>query len=164
MKNDILLVQEGKYLMYKEKRFNGIVRGYDENINLKSREEYKEGMLEGLSKTWYPNGMVETERNYHAGDKVGIHRGWWQNGNSRFEYHFSKGLYDGEFKEWYENGKPLNIFIYSMGTEEKAIGWRENGKTYINFVVRDGRKYGLTNARLCYSLKSEEGIYKSVNQ
>ena len=62
----------------------------------------------------------------------------------------------------YENGKPLNFFTYHKGEEVKAIGWRENGKTYINFIVRDGKKYGLTNARLCYSLKDEAGVYTTI--
>lgn len=32
--------------------------------------------------------------------------------------------------------------------------WRENGKPYINYEVKDGVRYGLQKAALCYTLKN----------
>lgn len=34
--------------------------------------------------------------------------------------------------------------------------WRENGKPYINYEVRDGFRYGLRKSALCYSLEDEK--------
>lgn len=162
--SDSGLVQMGRFLVYNNEKFSGdvierFVSGQDKSV-----QHFENGLLEGKSKSWFPSGATETERNYHNGEKEGLHRGWWPNGNLRFEYEFSKGLYNGTFKEWYEKGMPLNLFTYKNGEEVSAVGWRENGKTYINFIVREGRKYGLTNARLCYSLKDEVGVYKTVKQ
>ena len=157
------LKQHGKYLMCKEMPFEGIVNEKFENGEFKSQAKYKSGLLNGQFITWYLDGKIESSRYYELGEKEGTHLGWWQNGNPRFEYQFSMGLYHGMFKEWYENGKPLHVFEYDHGNEVRAIGWRDNGKTYINFAVRNGKKYGLTNARLCYSLKDEQGLYKSSN-
>lgn len=39
--------------------------------------------------------------------------------------------------------------------EISGKGWRENGKLYISFVMKDGRRYGLFNANLFYSLVKE---------
>ena len=157
------LKQNGKYLLLKEKPFDGALIEVYENGEHKSQVYYKKGLLDGSLRSWYHDGNKESERYYEHGEKEGVHLSWWPNGNLRFEYQFAGGLYHGTFKEWYENGKPLHVFEYDHGKEVKAIGWRENGKTYINFAVRNGRKYGLTNARLCYSLKDERGIYQSSN-
>ena len=32
--------------------------------------------------------------------------------------------------------------------------WRENGKLYINYEVKEGVRYGLQKAALCYTLKN----------
>lgn len=162
--NDRQLNQMGKYLLYQAKPFDGLVKETYANGNPRSQAQYKDGMLEGRSLSWYEDGTKESERYYEQGEKDGLHLGWWPNGKIRFEYQFKAGLYHGTFKEWYENGKPLHVFGYHHGNEVRALGWRDNGKTYINFVVRNGKKYGLTNARLCYSLKDEQGIYQTSNQ
>ena len=157
------LRQNGKYLLFNEKPFDGALTEMYENGELKSQAYYKNGLLDGSLRSWYQNGSKESERYHKRGEKEGVHSSWWPNGNLRFEYQFAGGLYHGTFKEWYESGKPLHVFEYDHGNEVRAIGWRENGKTYINFAVKNGRKYGLTNARLCYSLKDERGIYQSSN-
>lgn len=55
--------------------------------------------------------------------------------------------------------KPLKYIVYQNGIAQTGKGWRENGKLYMSFVVRDGRLYGLINPNLCYSLKNERGEY-----
>ncbi|NOT76157.1 MAG: hypothetical protein HOP08_14615 [Cyclobacteriaceae bacterium] len=159
-KNNPELQQQGKFLMYHDKLFSGLVTEFYETGEIRSQSRYEEGLLHGETLTWYLSGVKESSRLYSQGEKEGIHQGWWPNGNQRFEYQFAEGQYHGTFKEWYENGKPLHLFTYADGKEVSAIGWRDNGKTYINFMVRNGRKYGLTNARLCYSLINEKGIYQ----
>jgi hypothetical protein len=34
--------------------------------------------------------------------------------------------------------------------------WRENGKPFINYEVKDGVRYGLQKSALCYTLKNEK--------
>jgi antitoxin component YwqK of YwqJK toxin-antitoxin module len=153
------LFQKGQYTFFNDKLASGIVNEYYPSGALHRTSRYEEGLLHGATGSWYPNGMKESERYYHRGEKEGTHSGWWPDGKKQFQYHFSQGAYHGTFKEWYASGKPLHLFEYEHGHETSAIGWRENGRTYINFVVRHGRKYGLMNARLCYSLKDEAAVY-----
>ncbi len=155
------LKQDGKYLLYKHQPMEGIVVERYASRQIRRQSHYKNGLLDGKVSSWYQGGQKESMRFYKEGEKEGLHVGWWPNGNIRFEYQFANGLYNGSFKEWYENGKMLHLFEYDHGNEVSAIGWRDNGKTYINFIVRNGKKYGLTNSRLCYSLKDEQGIYQS---
>ncbi len=154
-----LLLRQGKYLLFDQHPVTAVIVEHFANGRLARSSAFENGLQHGITRTWYADGSVESERTYQHGEKNGVHYGWWQNGNKQYEYHFANGAYDGFFKEWYENGKPLHVFQYSMGREISAIGWRDNGKTYINFVMRNGRKYGLTNARLCYSLKEEKGVF-----
>ncbi len=162
-KNDPSLAQRGKYLYFKDKPAEGMIVEYYASGKLKSKTLYKNGLMDGPSKSWYEEGEKESVRFYLLGEKQGLHLGWWPNGNPKFQYQFTNGSYHGSFKEWYENGKLLHLFEYNHGAEVSAIGWRENGKTYINFSVRNGRKYGLTNSRLCFSLKDEQGVYQSTS-
>lgn len=141
------------------KLFSGTIETYYGKGVLKCRQTFYNGKEEGLQATWYENGQKDAERFYHNGEKDGIHRGWYNNGNLRFEYHFTNGLYEGDFKEWYASGKPLKQIVYQGGHETSGKGWRENGKPYMSFVVRDGRMYGLVNPNLCYSLKNERGEF-----
>ncbi len=159
---DPLLQEKGKFTLYDNKLLSAVVTELFESGNIKSESNYENGQLCGSVTSWYPDGKLESMRFYHHGEKEGTHQGWWPNGNPRFSYSFSKGMYDGLFKEWYSDGKRLHEFEYQAGQEIRAMGWRENGRTYINFVIRHGKKYGLTNARLCYSLKDEQGIYSAT--
>lgn len=157
-----LLVQSGKYLLFDNRPLNAVIVEHFPNGRMARSSTFKNGLQHGMTRTWYSDGNLESERSYKRGEKDGLHTGWWQNGHKQYEYHFTNGAYEGSFKEWYANGRPLHAFEYSGGREVSAVGWRENGKTYINFVMRNGRKYGLTNARLCYSLKDETGVFREV--
>ncbi len=139
--------------------FSGTMETYFPSGTMKATQTFYEGKEEGMLTTYYENGQKDSQRFYHKGEKDSINRGWWANGSPRFEYHFKDGVYDGDFKEWYSSGKPLKYIIYKNGKEQTGKGWRENGKVYMSFVMRDGRLYGLINPNLCYSLKNERGEY-----
>lgn len=146
-------------LFYQQKKFSGTIKTFYSPGHLKARQNFYDGLEEGLSLTYYENGNKDSRRFYHDGEKDSVNQGWWINGNPRYEYHFKDGVYEGDFKEWYVNGKPLKLIIYHDGKEQSGIGWRENGKVYMSFVVKDGRLYGLINPNLCYSLKNERGEF-----
>jgi len=103
--------------------------------------------------------LHESKRYYHSGEKDSLHLGWWPDGNQRFEIHFSNGAYDGVYKEWYIDGKPSKEIIYKNGNDISGKAWRNNGKLYMNFFTREGRRYGLLNSQMCYSLKNEKGEF-----
>lgn len=123
-----------------------------------------QGKEEGLQTTYYEDGMMATARWYRGGEKDSVNQGWWPNGQQKFLYHFRKGEYEGSFEEWYVSGKPMKKILYYNGKEESGQGWRENGKPYMSFVVKEGRWYGLINPNLCYSLRNEKGDFAAVRQ
>lgn len=61
---------------------------------------------------------------------------------------------DGELQgianEWYRNGQPYKAFHYKMGYENGSQKmWWENGIIRANYVVKQGRRYGLIGLKLC---------------
>ena len=153
-----LALQNGVWY-YHQQPFTGFIETHYPSGTLKSRQSFYQGKDEGLMLSYYEDGSKDARRFYHNGEKDSINQGWWPNGNPRFEYHFKNGIYEGDFKEWYQSGKPMKHIIYHDGKEQSGKGWRENGKTYMSFVVREGRLYGLVNPNLCYSLKNERGEF-----
>ncbi len=149
---------------YQNQLFNGVIERYYSDNGLQNRQTYLNGKEEGLFLSYFEDGSKDAERYYHLGEKDSVHRGWWPNGKLRYEYHYKLGLYQGSFREWYESGKPLKQIEYASGKEERGMGWRENGKLYMNFVVKNNRIYGIINPNLCYSLKNEKGEYVSSSQ
>jgi antitoxin component YwqK of YwqJK toxin-antitoxin module len=158
-KGDTLLSRvNGKYF-YRNQLFNGCIEERNQQGTLVSRQNFIGGREEGWAEWFYPGGQLLARRYYHDGEKDSIHRGWWPNGQAQFEYHFHAGTYQGWFKEWYASGRPLKAIWFDRGQEQYGKGWRENGKIYMSFEVRNGRLYGLVNPNLCYSLINERGEY-----
>jgi antitoxin component YwqK of YwqJK toxin-antitoxin module len=111
---------------------------------------YLNGLEEGIQKKWYPNQQIALVRNYHAGKKVGKHLGYWENGQPQFKFYFLDGEYHGEAKEWYQNGQVYRTFHYEHGYEQGSQKmWWENGIIRANYVVKNGRRYGLIGLKLC---------------
>ena len=150
--------KNGKYF-YQGQPFSGRITEKDTQGNTSATLSYWEGLEEGWSEWFYPSGSLLARRFYHRGEKDSVHLGWWPNGQLQFEYHFKSGNYQGWFREWYPSGKPLKAIWYEQGEEKRGTGWRENGKTYMSFEVRNGRMFGLVNPNLCYSLKNEQGEF-----
>ena len=143
-------------LFYKDQQpFTGELKEDWANGNLKTAEVFLNGKQHGLSETFYWDGKKESTRWYSNGEKDSIHTGWWENGNKKYEYHFQHGAYNGMFTEWYESGKIIQQVMYARGEELYGKGWRENGKLYMNFVMKEGRRYGLNNSNLCYGVKNQ---------
>ena len=115
---------------------------------------YVDGVQEGTGRVWHANGRLSEERNFHLGRKIGIHRGWWPNGNPRFEYTFLNGEHHGAMLEWYEDGTPYKAFHHRMGYEDGSQRmWWEDGRVRANYVVRNGRRYGLIGVKNCVNPK-----------
>lgn len=98
----------------------------------------------------YPDGAVWYVRTYRDGKEEGMHRGWWPNGARKFEYHYHNGLAEGAQREWFDDGSPYTEFNYSKGHEAGLQRmWTSYGKLRANYIVKDGRRYGLIGAMGC---------------
>jgi len=147
---------------YADTLFSGHVHAFHSNGTMQRMQSYFNGKEEGLLMTWFPDGQKESERYFAKGEKEGVHKGWWENGQQRFEYQFSNGQYENDFREWSVNGTLAKHIEYKNGKEVRGKAWRENGKVYMSFEVRGSRRYGMMNAKPCYTLRTEKGEYIEV--
>lgn len=113
-------------------------------------KSYFNGLEEGLQKKWYDNKQLAEQRFYISGKKEGIQQGWWPDGSPKFIYTAKSDAFEGELKEWNSAGLLYKHFHYVNGQEEgsQKLLW-DNGSVRANYVVRDGKKYGLIGLKLC---------------
>ena len=74
----------------------------------------------------------------------------WPEGARRLEVTVVDGAYHGEFRTWYRSGMPYERRHFVHGHEEGVQqSWTEDGELYLNYEVRNGRRYGFINAKPC---------------
>jgi len=156
--NQSLYMLNGVYY-FNQEPFSGYITSHYANGVIEEKSGYRNGKQEGISLTWFENGVMQSKRYYVKGEKNDTHYGWYEDGSKRFEYNFNKGINSGIHTEWYQNGSIAKKTTYSNGSEESVQAWRDNGKLYINYVVKDGVIYGMNNSHLCYTLENEKGVY-----
>lgn len=111
---------------------------------------YFNGVEEGWQRKWYPARQPAEERFYINGKKEGLHRGWWADGTPKFYFTAINDEYDGLFREWYATGRIGKEFHYVHGREEGSEKlWWDNGTIRANYVVHQGKKYGLIGLKTC---------------
>ncbi len=74
----------------------------------------------------------------------------WPGGGLRLEATYRDGVYHGEYRTWYESGQPYELRHFESGRESGLQrSWTPDGELYLNYEVRNGRRYGYINARPC---------------
>jgi antitoxin component YwqK of YwqJK toxin-antitoxin module len=137
-------------LYYQDKKYSGYIYDRFENGDSAFVGSYLNGIEEGVFKKWYRNNQLGEYRTYHSGKKVGKHVGFWEDGQPKFDFNFIAGELHGESNEWYPNGQAYKAFHYKMGYENGSQKmWWENGIIRANYVVKQGRRYGLIGLKLC---------------
>jgi len=130
--------------------FSGYRFALYENGDTSFVRSYFNGVEEGIQRSWYPNKQLSEERFYINGKKEGIHQGWWPDGKQKFYFEAFNDEYNGEFKEWYSSGLLGKDFHYVNGHEEGSEKlWWDNGTIRANYVIRNGKKYGLIGLKTC---------------
>jgi antitoxin component YwqK of YwqJK toxin-antitoxin module len=112
--------------------------------------EYSDGLLHGRSKKWYAGKQLMEERFFSRGRKNGKQTSYWQNGNKRFEFVAKDDAYEGELKEWSIDGNLIHLANFKKGQEEGTQKlWYDNGKIRANYVMLQGKRYGLLGTKNC---------------
>jgi antitoxin component YwqK of YwqJK toxin-antitoxin module len=133
--------------------FTGILLRKYENGQALQVDTIVEGLVQGLSKAWYQNGERMWERLYLNGKKEGKHRRWYRGGAPKSEGNYSEDFYQGNLREWYPNGQMYKDFNYVDGQEDgHQKMWKSDGRVKANYVVRNGRRYGLTGVKNCINV------------
>ncbi len=113
-------------------------------------KSYFNGVEEGIQKKWYINGQLAERRFYINGKKEGIQQGWWQDGKQKFIFEASNDMFVGEAREWNAAGMLYRDFHYVNGQEEGSQKmWWDNGSIRANYVIHNGKKYGLLGLKIC---------------
>lgn len=61
-----------------------------------------------------------------------------------------------ERRTFYANGRPYEVRHFFNGREEGLQqAWTEDGTLYINYEMRNGRRYGFINARPCRPVQEQ---------
>lgn len=103
----------------------------------------------------WPNGAIAYERHYVGDLEDGTEIGRWEDGSIRFVYHYHRGVMDGLARDWDRNGHLYRETHYANGREDgQQQMWWPDGALRANYVVRDGRRYGLLGAKGCVSADS----------
>lgn len=148
--NDSGLVKHQDTVYYLQKYLSGYQFSLFSNGDTALIKSYFNGVEEGTQKAWYANKQLAEERFYINGKKEGTHKGWWPDGKLKFSFSAFSDEYDGEFKEWYASGLLGKQFHYVNGREEGSQRlWWENGTVRANYVIRNGKKYGLIGLVTC---------------
>jgi hypothetical protein len=142
--DDPVLERVNGVMYYSDTRFSGKLK---DGLTL---TDYKNGLKHGKSVAMYKNGQTNYIRTYSRGLETGTHSGWWENGTPRFVYHFEAGVHHGVSRDWFSDGSLFRDFNYEHGYEEgPQIMYFENGSLRANYVVRDGRRFGLMGTKPC---------------
>jgi antitoxin component YwqK of YwqJK toxin-antitoxin module len=157
-KTDPQLRFDHGYYYYENILLTGTITERRSDSSIAQLTTYEDGKEQGWQTMYDVTGKVAEKRYYTKGQKDGIHTGWWPNGNLRFSYRYTKGIYNGVYQEWYENGSPSKTIYYANGNDDSGKAWRDNGKLYMNFVKKDGRRYGLNNSNLCYTIRKDTAL------
>lgn len=135
---------------YGDHYFTGYRYSLYENGDTAELQSYFNGVEEGFQKRWYPNRQPAALRFYINGKKEGTHQTWWEDGKPKMSFTAYHNEYEGEFREWYASGLPAKDFHYVNGQEEGSEKlWWSDGKIRANYVIRDGKKYGLLGLKIC---------------
>lgn len=149
-------------LFFNDTKYSGFVFTLYNSKDTMQIAGFLNGLEEGVQKKWHPNKQIASNRNYHAGKKTGKHLGFWENGLPQYEFYFEEGEHHGIAKEWYQNGQPYRTFHYEHGYEQGSQKmWWENGITRANYVVKNGRRYGLVGLKLC--MNPNDSFLKKTN-
>jgi hypothetical protein len=61
-----------------------------------------------------------------------------------------------ERRTFYPDGRPYEVRHFLNGREEGLQqAWAEDGTLYINYEMRNGRRYGFINARPCRAVEEQ---------
>ncbi len=122
-------------------------------------EELPEKLV--VYKKYYPNRQLMEYREFRNDMKNGKQIGYWDNGNKRFEFVAKDDAYEGALKEWDYNEKLFHLANYKNGQEEGVQKlWYENGKIRANYVIINGRRFGLLGTKNCKNVSDSIFVVK----
>lgn len=126
-----------------------------------ARSKYESQEQIVVIKKYFPNHQLMEYREYRNEMKNGKQIAYWDNGNKRFEYNALDDAYEGELKEWDYSGKLFHLAHYKNGREDGLQKlWYDNGTIRANYIIRNGRRYGLLGTKNCKNVSDSIFIFR----
>ena len=117
------------------------------------RVSYENGVRHGLARAWYSDGSLAYTRRFSKGLRQGEHLGFWPGGIPQFRHRYVDDLFEGEQASYYKNGMPLEVRHYHAGQEVgRQQIWAASGELSSNYIVKEGRRYGLVGSIDCVTV------------
>ncbi len=158
--NSSLTMVDG-LIMGNNQPFNGtLFTLFPGTIDTAELASYKEGKEHGEWKKYYPSKQLKEKRYFENGQKRGEYITWWENGQKQLDYFFMADEYEGTCKEWNNEGRLTKVMNYKKGHEEgQQQCWYDNGKIKANYIIKDGRRFGLLGTKNCINVS--DSIFKN---
>jgi antitoxin component YwqK of YwqJK toxin-antitoxin module len=125
-----------------------------------TKSSFLKGREHGNWFKFYPDGKMQEQRVFENGKKTGTLITWWPSGNKQTHCQFLNDEYEGTSKEWTDNGMLVKEMNYKNGQEEGwQRWWHDNGKVRSNYIIKQGRRYGLLGTKHCVNVS--DSIFKN---
>jgi antitoxin component YwqK of YwqJK toxin-antitoxin module len=106
---------------------------------------------------YHPNGAMKSRVQIRDGMRQGVEHRWHSNGRLAAVRTFANDVLHGQSRSWYADGSPYEERWYAGGQEAGAQrAYAPDGVMYLNYEMRNGRRFGMVNARPC--LRAAEGM------
>ena len=153
---------KGQQLLYNNEPFSGyLFRLFNSSLDTLECIGYLEGKMNGISKKWHSPKQLAEFRVYRNGKKNGSQISYWPNGNKRFEFVAVDNKYEGKMEQWDSKGMLTQLGNYKDGHEfgEQKM-WSANGKIRSNYIIKNGRRYGLLGTKNCVNVSDSIDLIK----
>lgn len=152
--SQVELKSKGGLFYLNGKRFSGTAFQYFPNsLDTAFIQHFLRGREEGEWRQYYPDGQLKERRYFTQGEKIGDHIGYWVNGRKSFHYQLENDLYEGNNRAWNKAGLLIMNKHYQNGQEEGTQQvWYDEGKIKSNYIMRQGRRFGLLGTKNCINV------------
>lgn len=114
---------------------------YNQQGQLKSREDYLDGQKHGPSVTFFDSGKILLEGQFVNDKKDGKHVEYFESGRIRSEFNYDKGKYHGEMKLFLANGQLRTKGTYHQGLKDGLwMDFNDDGSIKITTKFEKGEE------------------------
>ena len=147
---------ENTGVFYEGKPFSGkLFRLNPQTNDTLKIESYLKGNRHGKWIQYFPGHVLKEFRTFDQGKKTGAFVQYFPTGKKQQVYHFQNDEYQGVASEWNESGVLIREMHYAAGHEEGSQKlFYDNGQVRANYVMKNGRRFGLLGTKNCVNVSA----------
>ncbi len=144
------ILQKNGFAYFQNQIFTGTLYTLNDLGDTLALCTYLEGKEHNIWKLFYEKNKLKEIRFFEKGRKIGKMESFWENGQKKTECFFENDEYEGTYKTWSKNGNLVSEMNYHKGHEEGSQKiWYDNGKIKANYIIKQGRRFGLLGTKNC---------------